>query len=188
MRYFFLIAAITVFGCNSNQGDKKQDEADNNMNKCFVYPTEIDSLQVKDLYDSARWYVYAWHCNERYLSKRDTSENMTFGELPLKFNNLSFRKDTLEINFDFIDEYEHYPILPSMTRDNKQFLSGVGFDMKTRKRVYMLSPSGFSTVEKGNTTRYENPLQPEIVAYIKNNWNKLDSCFKELARKKGMAK
>lgn len=78
------------------------------------------------------------------------------------------------MNFDFIDEDERRAILPSMTRNNTQFLSGVGFDMKKRQRIYMLSPSGFSIIIKGGANRYENPLQPEILTYIKSNWNKLD--------------
>ncbi|HYC40317.1 MAG TPA: hypothetical protein VEB63_07490 [Chitinophagaceae bacterium] len=184
MRTYFIILALAAFGCNSNQQQEKRNEAASINGKCFTYPASVDSLQVKDLYDSARWYVYTWHCDQSYLPKSDSSKSIMFGELPLKFSNLTIRQDTLQLNFDFIDESEPYPILPSMTRDNKELVTGVGFDMKARKRIYMSSPNGFSIVEKGSTTRYENPLQPEVLAYIKNNWNKLDSCFKELAERK----
>ena len=44
-------------------------------------------------------------------SQSETTESISFGELPLKFNN--FRGDTLEMNFDFIDQHEYRPILPT---------------------------------------------------------------------------
>ena len=184
MRTYFIILALAAFGCNSNQQLEKRNEATSNNGKCFTYTVLVDSLQVKDLYDRARWYIYTWHCDEVYLSKRDTLKSVTFGELPLKFNNLTLKHDTVELNFDFIDEFERYPILPSMTRNSTQLLSGVAFNMKTREKLYMVSPGGFSTIIKGGANRFENPLQPEVLAYIKSNWNKLDSCFKELAERK----
>lgn len=188
MKNCLLILTLIAFGCNSNQQNTDQSKNEGKENNCFIYPKIVDSLQIKDLYDSARWYVYTWHCDQNYLPKSDSLKSVTFGELPLKFNNLSFKQDTLEMNFDFIDESEPYPILPSMTRDNKQFLSGVGFNTRTKQKIYKLSPNGFSTTIKGGANRYENPLQPEVLAYIKSNWNKLNSCFKELAKQKGIMK
>ena len=182
MRYFFIIITLILFSCNSNQQIEKHDEVGNKHDNCYIYPSIVDSLQIQSLYDSARWYVYTWHCDQNYFSKSDTSRSITFGELPLVFSNLNFKHDTLEVNFNFMDGGE--PILTSMTKDNKELSSGVGLDIKARKKIYMLSSNGFSTVEKGSTTRYENPLQPEVLAYIKNNWNKLDSCFRKLAEGK----
>lgn len=186
MKRCSILLFVVVLGCNLNKKKIKKDNIKVAKDECFIYPAIIDSFNIRNLYDSARWYIYTWHCDERYLSKRDTTESISFGELPLKFNNFAFRGDTLEMNFDFIDQYEHRPILPSMTRNNIQFLSGVGFDMKTRKKIYMLSPNGFTTIVKGASNRYENPLQPEVLSYIKNNWNKLDSCFKKLVEQKGV--
>lgn len=187
MRLFFSMTLFTfvIFGCNSNQENKEQDN-EMSSNKCFTYPSSIDSLQLKDLYDSARWYVYTWHCDENYLPKSDTAKSITFGELPLKFENLSLKNDTVELNFSFLDNQQS--ILPSMTRDNKELSTEVAFNLKTKRKIYMLSPNGYSTTVNGGNNRYENPLQPEVVTYIKNNWNKLDSCFKELAKQKGIMK
>jgi hypothetical protein len=186
MRNFFLIAVLVLVSCNSNQQNTKQDEPENEKSKCFTYPSDIDSLQIQNLYDSARWYVYTWHCDESYKPKSDTSKSITFGELPLKFDNLTFKHDTVELNFNFMDKQQS--ILPSMTRDTKELSTGVGFDIKTGAKVYMLSPNGYSSTIKGGANRYENPLQPEVLAYIKNNWNKLDSCFKELVERKQIMK
>ena len=186
MKLLFLIVVLIAFGCNTNRQNSRQEETGIIKNTCFEYPSVVDSLHIQDLYDSARWYVYTWHCDDKYLPKSDTSKSMTFGELPLRFDNLIFKHDTLEMNFNFIDKQE--AILPSMSRIYKELVTGVGFDIKSRKKIYMLSPNGFSAIDKGSTTRYENPLQPEVLGYIKSNWSKLDSCFKELVDGKGIMK
>lgn len=61
------------------------------------------------------------------------------------------------------------PILPSMTRDYKQLATGVGFDVKTKKKIYIISSNTTITYNGNPTSRYENPLQPEVIKYIKEN-------------------
>jgi hypothetical protein len=177
---------FVIFGCNSNHGNKRDSAEMNNNNKCFVYPPTVDSLHIRDLYDSARWYVYIWHCDQNYFSKRDTFKSITFGELPLSFDNLILKHDTIELNFSFLDNLQ--PILPSMTRDNKELNTGIAFNLKTKRKIYMLSPNGYSAIVYGGNNRYENPVQLEVLAYMKNNWNKLDTCFRELAQQKKIIK
>lgn len=181
MRIVFIVVSVVILGCNS---DNSGNDRVANSDKCFSYPSGIDSLHLGGMYDSARWYVYTWHCDEFYLPKSDTSKSITFGELPLKFVSLTYKHDTLELMFDFIDKQES--ILPSMTRDAKVLCTGVGFNTKTKAKTYMLSPNGFSSVIKGGANRFEDPLQPEVLTYIKSNWDVLDNCFRKLAEKKGI--
>lgn len=187
MRLFFpmMLFAFTIYGCDSNDQNKKQ-STDMTIDECFAYPSSIDSLHIKDLYDSARWFVYTWHCDENYLPKSDTAKSISFGELPLKFDNITLKSDTVELNFIFLDNQQS--ILPSMTRNNKELSTGVAFNIKTKGKIYMLSPNGYSTVVNGGNNRFENTLQPEVLTYIKNNWSKLDNCFKELASQKRIMK
>ncbi len=51
----------------------------------------------------------------------------------------------------------------------------------------MVSSNTTITYE-GGVNRYENPLQPEVLKYIKENWYKLDECFRALAERKGINK
>jgi hypothetical protein len=180
MKYYFLIAVL--LGCNPDQQPVKPKEVE--VSKCYAYPPSIDSLNMQDLYDSARWYVYTEHCDILYRPKSDTSLSKPFGELELRFDDLFIRNDTLALIFNFMDKEE--PILPSMTREYQQLETGVGFDVKTRKKIYMIS-SNMTVTYKGNPkSRYENPLQPEVLAYIKSDWDKLDACFKALVERKGI--
>ena len=185
MRNNCIVFALIVLGCNSNHQQSKQDLLSNSAVKCFAYPPAIDSLHLNNLYDSARWFIYTWHCDQSYLPKNDTLRSITFGELPLYFDNLNLSKDTLELNFYFIDNNQ--VILPGMTRDFKQLSTGVGFNFQRKQKLYMISPSGFSTIMKGGNNRYEQPMQSEVLAYIKNHWDRLDSCFKGLAIQHGIS-
>ncbi|WP_460561647.1 hypothetical protein [Ferruginibacter profundus] len=153
--------------------------------KCSVYPTIVDSLQVQDLYDSAKWHLYTWNCDVPYKPKSDSLISKPFGELELMFNNLVIKHDTLVLIFNFIDKDQ--AILPNMTRDNTQLVTGVGFNMKTKRKTELLFPGG-SVSYQGGFNRYETALQPEVLKFIKEDWDKLDECFRNLAEKKGIRK
>jgi hypothetical protein len=184
MRYHFFIIALMLGSCNSNQQNTKPQENKSQSDKCFNYPQIVDSLQLKDFYDSARWYIYTLQCDEKYLPKDDTAKSMAFGELPLRFANLNIRHDTLDINFDFMDRQQ--PILFGMNRNYKSIIAGVGFNIKLKSKIYM-SFDGGTQSEKGDpTSRYVNPMQPEVIKYIQENWDKLNECFRELAERKGI--
>lgn len=186
MRYNFLIPVVILFSCNLNQQRAKPEVVKINNDKCHVYPSTIDSLHLQDLYDSARWYIYTQYCDVLYKPKSDSLLSKPFGELELRFDNLVIKNDTANLIFNFIDKGQ--PILPSMMREYKQLATGVGFDIKAKKKIYIIS-SNTTITSKGNpASRYENPLQPEVLEYIKENWGKLDDCFRELAEQKGINK
>lgn len=188
MRLISYLIILSCFGCHSDARMDRSDTAKTNDDACFSYPSAIDSLKMRDLYDSARWYIYTWHCDMLYKPKTDSvSSEKTFGELPLRFDGFTLSHDTLELMFNFIDKNEI--ILPSMTRDYRYQVTGVGFNIKRRKKIYMLSTSGFKILQvKGNDSRYQYLLPPQVLTYIRRNWNKINDCFKELAVRKGLTR
>lgn len=186
MKYFFLIIATILQSCNSNHQHTLHNKNEIANANCFTYPSEIDSLRMQDLYDSARWYIYTRYCDVLYKPKSDSLLSRPFGELELKFDNLFIKNDTAAFIFNFLDKGK--PILTSMMRDHRQLTTGVGFDVKTRKRIYLISTYTTITYKVDPKSRFENPLQPEVITYIKANWEKLDNCFRELAKQKGVNK
>jgi len=180
-----LVLCVFTFCCNTKQSDKKSIVIPVN-NTCTAYPKIVDSLKLRDLYDSAKWYVYTWHCNDVYLPKSDTSKRYTYGEMELIFDELHFKHDTVEINFHFFDGKGI--ILPSMSRNYKELSTGTAFALKARKKIYMISPNGFSSTIQGGVNRFETPLTPEVALYIENTWDKLNHCFRKLAEQKGVKK
>ena len=143
-------------------------------------------MHVQDLYDSARWYIYTRYCDVLYKPKSDSLLSKPFGELELKFDNLWIKNDTAALIFYFT--YKGEAILPSMMREYKQLATGVVFDVKTKTKIYIISSNTTITYKGDPTSRYENPLQPEVIKYIKENWDKLNECFRELAERKGINK
>lgn len=186
MKLYFLVIVWMVLGCGSNQQNTSHSKKQVVSENCFDYPIEIDTLHMKDLYDSARWYVFTRCCDIPYKSKKDSSLNKQFGELELKYGNLLVKHDTVLINFNFIDD--GHPILPSMTRDNRQLATGMGFNINTKKKIFIISTNMFISYKNNPSDRYENPMQPEVIKYINVNWDRLNNCFKELALQKGIKK
>jgi hypothetical protein len=69
-----------------------------------------------------------------------------------------------------------------------QLATGVGFDIKAKKKIYTIFSNAAFTSKGNPASRYEIPLQPEVIKYIKGNWDKLEGCFRVLAQQKGIYK
>lgn len=169
-----------------NQGSSKSKKSDKRTlletaEVCSDYPSEIDSLNLQSLFDSARWYIYTWQCDLPYISKKDTLRQRTFAELELVFSRLTIDSDTLELNFDFIDN--RAPVLSTSMKNYTELLTGVGFNVKSHQKIYMSSPNGFTMTTKGGMSRFEQPLQPEVIKYIAEKWGNLNPCFRYLTDK-----
>jgi hypothetical protein len=190
MKYLTLILTLFIcIGCTSDQMNNRTDSTSKqDIDLCFTYPSVIDSLHIQDLYDSARWYIYTRHCDRIYKminpQANDSSKNIFFGELALKFKDVSFHGDTLELYFDFMDKDE--AVLPSMADKYIELITGMAFNRHNRNKLYMVSPNGFSIYGKGASSHFENPQQPNVLEYISDNGSKLNKCFNELARRKGI--
>ena len=182
MKKLFLI--VLVFsGCNDMTNINEIKAKDYLSNSCSEYPKIVDSLGVIDLYDSARWFIYTWNCDIIYKPKPIYGrKNISFGELQLIFKEISLTSDSLKIYFDFASE--GYRISSDMTTDYLQFCGGVLFDIKTRKKLRMISVSGFSEKIEGNNNRFENPFNEEVANYVHINKSKLDKCFTFLLEQK----
>ena len=180
-----IIISLILFSCGFHSKKEKKSGITTDHN-CFNYPKVIDSLNFRDLYDSARWLVYTYQGDRLYLPKEDTLKTGSFGELGLKFNKLHINNDTVNIDFYFTDKGQL--VLAGSSRGGTPLITGVSFDKRSRRKLAMFSHSGFSFTASGEKSRYENPEQPEIISYIKKNWKKINSCFRELAIIKGLSK
>lgn len=126
--------------------------------------------------------MFIWHCDWRYLPANDSNNKLsiTFGQLPLGFDSMQVKHDTIEFYFRFRDH--GVPVWGPRLRDNALVMDGVAFNL-TGKKLYLMSSANYVERDSGSTTRFTNPLQPEIVKYIDSNWTKLDPCFRLLAEK-----
>ncbi len=162
--FVFLFLPLSFSSCN---------RIGESGNECFKYPTQIDSLQVRDLYDSARWYLYTWLGDREYLGHY-------MGELEMQYNSFFASNDSLEIFFTL-------HLTTSLAKPNERIGNiskcSMGFNLKTRRKLWGWDINGFSSELLAGDIRFDNPRSSEVVSFIKTHKEKLNRCFLELAKK-----
>jgi len=101
----------------------------------------------------------------------------------LNFAHLRKSGDSTEYYFNF---YYHDTVKCDFNLiDNYSYLRGAGFTDRSDSISYWISPTTARYwTSKGTKTKYEHPLQPDVIAYIKRNQNKLNPWFLAEARKR----
>lgn len=188
MRYIAVILFVIALACNQQQSEEKNIKLVTKDSAVSKYPKVVDSLGVQALYDKTKWVLYCIYSDDTCLLKKRFSVTAakTFGTLDLRFNELRQQKDTIEIDFYF---YANDTLRYDMTTmaNHKRLATGVGYRKGNDSILFYTSETTMRYFwEKGPTSRYANPLQPEVIAYIKNNKDKLNPWFKEEAKRKGI--
>jgi hypothetical protein len=150
---------------------KKQEGAE-----CFEYPKQIDSLQVRDLYDTARLYLFTWLCDEEI-------DNYYRGQFELKYKSFFLRNDSLELFFSHS--------LPKELQNSPEFRtylhrSSMAFNIKTKQKLWGWDINGFSDALKPGDARFESPASTEVVDFIRTHKYILNPCFLELAKRNNL--
>jgi hypothetical protein len=154
------------------------------------YPKIIDSLGVQGLYDKTKWVLYCIYCDDTCVLKKGFSSTggiKTFGELDLRFTELRQVGDTVELDFRFYNDTIRCDIASLM--DYKKIATGVGYKKNSDSILYYTSSTTMHSFwEKGPHSRYETPLQPEVISYIMNHKESLNPWFLEEAKRKKIIK
>jgi hypothetical protein len=186
----YLIFFLLLFTCACNQVEKKENKlvnAEGHDTVVIDYPQEIKNKHLESFYDQAKWVMYCIHCDERcrFYKRINITDTPFLGALDLRFDKVKFFTDTTELNF-----YFYYR--DSLKCDVNTFYNygtltyGAAFKGNKDSIIYFLSETTITRFsKKGKTSRYDNPLQPEVIAFIKNNKDKLNPWFrKEAIRRK----
>jgi hypothetical protein len=142
---------------------------------CFDYPKQIDSLQVRDLYDSARLYIFTWLCDRKI-------DDYYRGQFELKYKSFFMRNDSLELFF--------LHSLPKELRDST--ISGyvhhasIAFNIKTKQKLWGWDINGFSDKLEAGDTRFESAASAEVLDFIRTHKHILNPCFLELLQRKNL--
>lgn len=161
--FAYVITAQLIFSCNQKQ---KAEGA------CFDYPSQIDSLGVQDLYDTARLYLFTWLCDE-------LSDDYYRAQFELRYRSFFLQNDSLEIFFRHT--------LPDNLRDSNRsttvYRTSMAFNIKTRKKLWGWDINGFSDAISPGDARFENPYSAEVVSFIKTHKDILNPCFLAFAKR-----
>ncbi len=180
------IYAVCWIICSAGCADKPEKTQPKTDSISFIYPGVIDSLNLRSFFDSARWAVYTWNCDILYRQRVDSNSKISksFGLLSLKFDTLVVKDDTLDFYFRYFDNLK--PIFAFDLDPYVFFKRAVGFNKKTGEKLYMIGSENYLVKEVGRFSRFENPLQFDVIRYIDSNWNKLDPCFRNFAEQRGL--
>jgi len=188
LRNNLLVFLFLGFGCCGNAGDppstKKQKAA---VQMQDGYPQAIVQYGLARQYDRAKWTLYCLYGPDtcEFLPGANMSSTVTFGELDLRFNRLRRSDDTVELYFDF---YFHDTVKCDFRLlRNSFYLRGAGFLHGVDSVFYWISPTTMVYLRPGGSeNKYNNPLQPGVLVYIKGNKAKLAPWFLNEARRKGI--
>ncbi len=146
----------------------------------------FDSLGIFHLIEEIKWTIYCINIDDTCEWK---PQYVNFGKtyvssLPLIPDDYSIQGDTVSLIF-------HYYVNDSIICDYNvvynfnSIIDGVSINIKTKKQLGYLGSFGSFTVE-GSRNRYVNPLQPEVIQFIKSNKNLLHPWLREEAKKRGI--
>jgi hypothetical protein len=184
MKYLFVCALIWLFACNQPH---QQHNTIKSSVKEEVYPKDIRDKNLDSLYDKSKWLIYCIHCDEycKFYKKLNILDTPQFGTLDLRFNKVENFSDTTELSFYFYYK-DSIKCNVNTVYNYGELTYGVAFKGNNKdSAIYYLSETTINRFYKGGlSSRYENPLQPEVIAFMKSNKDKLNPWFREEAKRR----
>lgn len=178
----FLLVSCTEGQHTKQQTEEKLNFFDSVQQQQLAF---LDSLHLLQFNDTAKWFLYAIQCDDSSKSGR-VRDNKVLPQIPLGFMKLNLtyvarQNDTLSLLYNFL--YDDSTIVQKTTSD-KPIMEGMQFDIKSNKVIGFIV--GHATFyQSGNpASRYENPLQPEVISFIKRNRDKLNPWFRKEAERR----
>ena len=187
MRLLMIFFALFISNCNDGKPEKVQDTSKtDSVEQEEAYPGQIKTNDLQAKYDKVKWALYCIYCDDtcRFVKDSGIKDSVTFASLDLRFDRVLQFSDTTEIYFYF---YKDSIKCNLVVIDNNEIAIGAGFKKGNDNISYYISPTTMRYFwENGPHSRYENPLQPEVINYIKNNKGKLNKWFLNEVKRKGI--
>lgn len=167
------------------------------------YPVEVQKLGVQKLYDKTRWFFYAnFYGNklkfkENLLDKDSNIDkkmlsidtNITYGMLPLRFENIEIRHDSIEIHLDF---YFNGLKTAHVAQPISQVI-GCVFENRSNDEIVLIAGGGDmrywgrNCKSASDCIPFENSINIlAIKQYLLANKSKVDPWFYQEAIKRGV--
>jgi hypothetical protein len=178
IKLFSILIILFCIGC-----DSKSPENVIQNNLVNLYPKVIDSLGYQDIFDTAKFYLYAYDCDKKITFLNDTTkEAMYLSYLPLEYDTIKIKGDTAELYFMY--KYKGLKLDPNFLKEFVFYKSGVAFNLETKKPLYLTTDRNLILKETGKLSRFENPLQNEVVNFVKRNAENVNKWFKSEVQKR----
>jgi hypothetical protein len=148
------------------------------------YPDIVSSNNLREFYDTAKLYLYSYHCDIPFDPIGIDEKNLYFSYLDLPFDTLIKRGDTVEILFNFV---YRGTIVDDYRFNNPVYVkNGIAFDLVSKKKIYMTTTRNLTLSEVGASSRYVNPLQPDVVDFVRTHARRINPWYKCKLEKLGV--
>jgi hypothetical protein len=181
----FILVLVSCTSVDKRESRKPMTmENDNRIVDTLKLLNLIDSIGAHDLYTEAKWRAYTYKCDDtvrwRIPSKIDTT--ITMSALDITLRDVKILHDTIEFYFNYA--FGSLPFDFDVIDNCK--IKAVGFKQQENKVLYYISDCGFSYKDNDSNSRFTNPIQPEVISFIKNHKSQLNPWFKDESEKRGI--
>lgn len=192
----FILVILSIIIISSCKDEITFSGTDEIAKQQIKFEQTIDSLGIRKAHENVKWILYCIYCDDTVKTGDSIiKHNITYGTLPLRMTYLSYPytdtiagfyafyyNDTIELDFTGVKEWV--------------IVNGAGYKQNQDTLVYLLTRYGnISNVSCTDTIKYTretcpirelNPLQPEVIKYIRENQDKLDPWFRKEAIRRGV--
>jgi hypothetical protein len=166
MKVTLIVFLAFIFSCN---------QADVSKSKCFHYPSKIEDLNARNLYDTARWILFNWLSDKK-------EDNYYYGQMELRFKDVFIRNDSLEI---FFLVYPPDSLTSTDKKSHPVARASVAFRKDTKERLwaFVYPFNDFSDGLEHGDKELDFPPSDKAIQFIKKHRDSLNNCYHELAVK-----
>ena len=185
-----MIVCLLLGSCR-NIGNKPE-EAKIKRNDQYEVREEkvLDYLQSKGLQsinDTAKWYLYNIYCDDSLPADIiKLSRSVYLASLDLKPIALGWSSDSTIIDIGYAFLYNDSVKVKEIMTKYGRLVSGVSFDIKSKKIEGFISGYGTHTKVLGEKSRFVNLMQPEIAIFVKANEGILNKWYRNALKEHGV--
>lgn len=181
---FFFLFLLFSCGENETRNNHRENYFDSIQTKQISF---LDSLNLSQFNDSAKWLLYTIHCDDSCLMgsvrSRKLLKKIPLSFLPLKLAYISKDNDTLSLLYNFVYDNDS-TIVESISTKNTMLSDGVVFNLKNGSVIGYIMGEGIYN-QSGPNSRYKAPLKPDVKAFLTKNKSELNPWLrKEAIRRK----
>ncbi|RYE19858.1 MAG: hypothetical protein EOP51_19075 [Sphingobacteriales bacterium] len=174
------LAVLLVLGCRSNSVKKHIPGADS----CL---SAVNIADKEGLLADSKWHMYCLQCDDTVsFNKAVVTDDtiVTYGQLDLRLVDCEKKGDTVELYYGYY--YKGTIVCDQRTVFNYR-ISGIIYGHPYEKPfAFIGAHEGGYVWDTRFFSRLEEPLQPQVVNYMKLNKNKLNNWLRQQAIKRNV--
>lgn len=190
--FLFVCFAALISACKTDKASDKNDTVgkrisnDENLKEKRVL-SYLQENNLLFLNDTAKWYLYNIYCDDTVTSEIANSSTKVFlSNLQLKPAFCGYSQDSTSLDIYYRFFYNDSTPITHIDTKYHIIVDGVSFDIKTHKLTGFIRGHGGHFIIKGSDSRFINPVQPEVVSFVKQNEDNLNDWYRDALIKHGI--